>query len=59
MAGLAREIDLWQEVDSPLEALEKHRYLDAIQQALGGLEKAHVVLTAAARRIEVQMVLDG
>jgi hypothetical protein len=39
--------------------LEKHRSLAAIEQVLGGLEKAHVVLQAAARRIEVHLVLDG
>jgi hypothetical protein len=39
--------------------LEKHHYLTGIEQALGGLEKAHVVLAAATRRMEVQIAGAG
>jgi hypothetical protein len=59
MAGLAKEIGLWREEDGPLLPLEKHHYLTGIEEALGGLEKAHEVLTAAARRMEVQIALAG
>lgn len=51
MRGLAREVFLWKEANDPLLYLERKAYLDAIQDALAGIESARVVLAQARRRL--------
>ena len=50
--GLAKEVVLWKECNDPLLYLERKAYLDAIQDALAGMESARVVLAKARQRIE-------
>jgi hypothetical protein len=50
--GLAKEVVLWKEANDPLLYAERKRYLDAIQDALAGVEGARVVLARALRRLE-------
>jgi hypothetical protein len=48
--GLAKEVGLWKAGDDPLLYLERRAYLNAIQDALAGLEGARVVLAKALTR---------
>ncbi len=52
--GLAREVALWREGNDPLLYLERRAYLDAIQDALAGVESARVILARARQRLEGQ-----
>ncbi|NBO92958.1 MAG: hypothetical protein EBV06_11705 [Planctomycetia bacterium] len=49
--GLAKEIVLWREGCDPLLYLERKAYLNALQDALAGLESARVALANASRRL--------
>ena len=49
--GLAREVVVWREGSDPLLYLERKAYLNAIQDALAGLESARVVLARASHRL--------
>ena len=49
--GLSREVSLWKEGNDPLLYLERRAYLNAIQDALAGVEEARVVLARAWQRI--------
>jgi len=48
--GLAKEVALWKGGEDPLLYLERRAYLNAIQDALAGLEAARVVLAKALTR---------
>jgi hypothetical protein len=50
--GLCREVALWKEGNDPLLYLERRAYLNAIQDALAGVESARVVLARASQRIQ-------
>jgi len=50
--GLAKEVLLWRDASNPLLYLEHKAYLNAIQDALAGMESARVVLAQARQRIE-------
>jgi hypothetical protein len=50
--GLAKEIILWKECNDPLLYLERKAYLNAIQDALAGIEAARVVLVRVRQRLE-------
>ena len=50
--GLAKEVTLWKACNDPLLYLERKAYLDAIQDALRGVEAARVVLAKACQRLE-------
>jgi hypothetical protein len=50
--GLAKEVTLWKAGDAPLLYLERRAYLNAIQDALAGVEAARVVLARARQRLE-------
>jgi hypothetical protein len=50
--GLAKEVTLWKGSDDPLLYLERRAYLNAIQDALAGIEAARVVLARARQRLE-------
>jgi hypothetical protein len=50
--GLAKEVTLWKASDDPLLYLERRAYLNAIQDALAGIEAARVVLARARQRLE-------
>jgi len=50
--GLSKEVSLWKEGNDPLLYLERKAYLNAIQDALAGVETARVVLARALQRIE-------
>jgi hypothetical protein len=52
--GLAREVVTWKECNDPLLYLERKMYLKALQDGLGGLEEARVVLAGARQRLERQ-----
>jgi hypothetical protein len=49
--GLAKEVTLWKGGDDPLLFLERRSYLNAMHDALAGLEEARVVLARAAQRV--------
>jgi hypothetical protein len=49
--GLAKEVALWKEGNDPLLYLERKSYLNAIQDALAGVEAARVVMARAAQRM--------
>ena len=57
--GLAKEVVLWKECDDPLLYLERRAYLDAIQDALAGVESARVVLARARQRIALSSADRG
>jgi len=50
--GLAKEVALWKEGNDPLLYLERKSYLNAIQDALAGVDSARVVLARAAQRMQ-------
>jgi hypothetical protein len=50
--GLAKEVVVWREGSDPLLYLERKAYLNAIQDALAGLEAARVVLARASHRLQ-------
>jgi hypothetical protein len=50
--GLAKEVTLWREGNDPLLYLERKGYLNAIQDALAGVEAARVVLAKACQRMK-------
>src|SRR5258708_3047778 len=50
--GLSREVALWKEGNDPLLYLERRSYLNAIQDALAGVEAARVVLARANQRMQ-------
>jgi hypothetical protein len=52
MRGLAREVLRWKEGNDPLLHVERRSYLDAVQDALAGVERARVVLARARQRLE-------
>jgi hypothetical protein len=51
--GLARELALWKQGNDPLLYLERRAYVNAMQDALAGLEEARVVLSQVVQRIAV------
>jgi len=50
--GLAKEVGLWRGKESLLLSRERKMYLEAIQDALVGVDEAGVVLTKGVRRLE-------
>jgi hypothetical protein len=50
--GLAEEICTWKGADSPLLPLERKVYLNAVQDAIAGLDRAHEALAVGLRRID-------
>jgi len=50
--GLAKEVALWKEGNDPLLYLERRSYLNAIQDALAGVDAARVVMARAAQRMQ-------
>lgn len=49
--GLALEIEYVREADDPLLYLERRGYLDALRDALVGVESARVVMSCAVGRL--------
>jgi hypothetical protein len=49
--GLAKEVVVIKDADDPLLYLERKAYLDALQDALAGVESARVVLARALHRL--------
>lgn len=49
--GLSKEVVLWKEADTPLLYVERKEYLNAIQDALAGIEKARVRLAQVVDRL--------
>jgi hypothetical protein len=49
--GLSKEVAIWKEGNDPLLYLERRAYLNAIQDALAGVEKARVTLAGALQRM--------
>jgi hypothetical protein len=52
--GLSRERVLWEEAEDPLLYLERKGYLQAVREAISGVEAARVVLVRACQRIEAE-----
>jgi hypothetical protein len=52
--GLSKEVALWKEGNDPLLYLERKSYLNAIQDALAGVEAARVALARAAQRMQME-----
>jgi hypothetical protein len=50
--GLAKEVTLWKACNDPLLYLERKAYLNAIQDALAGVEAARVLLAKVSQRLE-------
>jgi hypothetical protein len=57
--GLSREVALWREGSDPLLYLERRAYLNAIQDALAGIEAARVVLARAQQRIAAEKTKES
>jgi hypothetical protein len=57
--GLAKEVTLWKACDDPLLYLERKAYLNAVQDALAGVESARVVLAKACQRLERPIPRDA
>jgi hypothetical protein len=49
--GLAKEVWMWKRGNDPLLYLERKAYLNAIQDALAGIETARVVLSRVKQRL--------
>lgn len=49
--GLAKEVSIWKAGDDPLLYTERRAYLNAIQDALAGVEAARVTLARARGRL--------
>ena len=49
--GLAKEVMKSKEADDPLLYLERRAYLNAVQDALAGVDAARVVLARAVLRV--------
>lgn len=50
--GLAKEVALWKDGSDPLLYLERKAYLNAIMDALSGMEQARAVLAQVRQRVE-------
>ncbi len=50
--GLAKEVTLWKECNNPLLFLERKAYVNALLDALTGMEAARVVLAKVRQRLE-------
>ena len=50
--GLVKEVALWKTANDPLLYLERKVYLNAIQDALAGVEAARVLLVKVSQRLE-------
>jgi hypothetical protein len=50
--GLAKEVVIWKAGNDPLLYRERKAYLDAIQDALAGVEEARAILAEARQRLE-------
>ncbi|MCI0463601.1 MAG: hypothetical protein L0Z62_42235 [Gemmataceae bacterium] len=50
--GLAKEVVIWKAGNDPLLYRERKAYLDAIQDALAGVEEARAILAEAQQRLE-------
>jgi hypothetical protein len=50
--GFAKEVTLVKQSQGPLLYLERKAYLDAIQDALAGVEAARVILAKVQQRVE-------
>jgi hypothetical protein len=57
--GLSREVALWKEGNDPLLYLERRAYLNAIQDALAGVEAARVVLARANQRLGAERTKES
>jgi hypothetical protein len=53
--GLSRERVLWEEAEDPLLYMERRAYLQAVREAISGVEAARVVLVRACQRIEAEV----
>jgi hypothetical protein len=49
--GLSKEVSLWREGNDPLLYLERRAYMNAMQDALAGVESARVVLAEVLQRL--------
>jgi hypothetical protein len=49
--GLSREVTIWKAGDDPLLYVERRAYLNAILDALAGVEAARVTLARARQRL--------
>jgi hypothetical protein len=55
--GLCKEVALIREGNDPLLYLERRAYLNAIQDAIAGVEEARVTLARARQRLDAQAVV--
>ncbi len=52
IAGLSTELSLWKESNAPVLYVDRLEYLEGIDQAIHGLEKARVAMVKVCQRIE-------
>jgi hypothetical protein len=52
VAGLSKELSLWKESNAPVLYVDRLEYLEGIEQAIHGLEKARVAMVKVCHRIE-------
>jgi hypothetical protein len=52
--GLSREVTIWKAGDDPLLYVERRAYLNAIMDALAGVEAARVTLARARERLSTR-----
>jgi hypothetical protein len=50
--GLAKEVAVVGDADDPMLYLERRKYLNAIRDALAGVDGARVILAQALRRLD-------
>ncbi len=50
--GLSKEVVMWKGADTPLLYVERKEYLNAIQDALAGVEQARVALAQVVHRLQ-------
>jgi hypothetical protein len=52
--GLAKEASLWKKCDAPVLFVDRQEYIEAIQDAVSGLEKARVALAKTVQNEETK-----
>jgi hypothetical protein len=51
-AGLCKEVSFWKKCDAPVLYVDRLEYMEGIQDAIQGLERARVALAKACRHLE-------
>jgi hypothetical protein len=52
VAGLSKELVLWKDCNAPILYVDRLEYLQGVDQAIHGMEKARAAMAKVCRRIE-------